>query len=64
MSDSNAKPAAGQQPMRIVIVGAGIAGLAAAIALRSDNRDITILESSPMALESGAAIGSDYSEVA
>ena len=39
-----------------MIVGAGLAGLAAAIALRSPNHDITILESSRLKSEVGAAI--------
>ena len=42
--------------LQVVIVGAGLAGLAAAIALRSPNHDITILESSRLKSEVGAAI--------
>ncbi|KAI0025988.1 hypothetical protein F4780DRAFT_774196 [Xylariomycetidae sp. FL0641] len=41
---------------RIIIVGGGIAGLAAAVALRAPNRQITILERSRMAREVGALI--------
>ncbi|RDW68888.1 uncharacterized protein DSM5745_08648 [Aspergillus mulundensis] len=41
---------------RIIIVGGGIAGLAAAIALRQDNREIIILEQSPISQEIGATI--------
>jgi salicylate hydroxylase len=41
---------------RIIIVGGGIAGLAAAIALRKDNREITILEQSRLSTEIGATI--------
>lgn len=41
---------------RVVIVGGGIAGMAAAIALRSPNRQITILEQSRMHSEIGATI--------
>lgn len=41
---------------RIIIVGGGIAGLAAAIALRKDNRHITILEQSRLSTEIGATI--------
>jgi salicylate hydroxylase len=41
---------------RITIVGGGIAGLAAAIALRKDNRHITILEQSRLSTEIGATI--------
>src|SRR5690242_14349008 len=43
-------------PFRIIIVGGGIAGLAAAIALRKDNRQITILEQSRLSTEIGATI--------
>ncbi|KAL2816520.1 hypothetical protein BJX63DRAFT_430215 [Aspergillus granulosus] len=42
--------------LRIIIVGGGIAGLAAAIALRKDERNITILEQSPISTEIGATI--------
>ena len=41
---------------RIIIVGGGIAGLAAAIALRKNNRHITILEQSRLSTEIGATI--------
>ncbi|KAK7518405.1 uncharacterized protein IWZ02DRAFT_317869 [Phyllosticta citriasiana] len=41
---------------RIVIVGGGIAGLCAAIALRAPNREILILEQSSLLREVGAAI--------
>ncbi|KAH7087407.1 FAD binding domain-containing protein [Paraphoma chrysanthemicola] len=41
---------------RIIIVGGGIAGLAAAIALRRDDRQITILEQSRLSTEIGATI--------
>jgi salicylate hydroxylase len=43
-------------PFRIIIVGGGIAGLAAAIALRKENRQITILEQSRLSAEIGATI--------
>ncbi|OWY46930.1 FAD binding-like protein [Alternaria alternata] len=43
-------------PFRIIIVGGGIAGLAAAIALRKDDRQITILEQSRLSTEIGATI--------
>ncbi|KAJ4984579.1 hypothetical protein SVAN01_09901 [Stagonosporopsis vannaccii] len=43
-------------PFRIIIVGGGIAGLAAAIALRKDDRHITILEQSRLSTEIGATI--------
>lgn len=44
------------QTFNIVIVGGGIAGLTAAIALRGPNRSITILEQSSQHRELGAAI--------
>ncbi|EUC31255.1 hypothetical protein COCCADRAFT_101753 [Bipolaris zeicola 26-R-13] len=47
---------ASQTPLRIVIVGSGIAGLASAIALRGPNREITILEQSRLSSEIGATI--------
>ena len=43
-------------PFRIVIVGGGIAGLTAAIALRGPNRQITVLEQSRLNKEIGALI--------
>ncbi|KKY19251.1 putative zeaxanthin epoxidase [Diplodia seriata] len=45
-----------KRPFRIIIVGGGIAGLSAAIALRGPNRTITILEQSSFLREVGAAI--------
>ncbi|KAJ0291014.1 hypothetical protein COL922a_014265, partial [Colletotrichum nupharicola] len=42
--------------LSVIIVGGGIAGLAAAIALRKDGRQITILEQSPISAEIGATI--------
>lgn len=44
------------EPFQVLIVGAGIAGLAAAIALRGLNRQITILEQSRLCSEIGATI--------
>ncbi|KAJ9125062.1 hypothetical protein QFC22_000015 [Naganishia vaughanmartiniae] len=49
-------PEATIKPFRIIIVGAGIAGLAAAIALRREGREVTVLEASGMNKEIGAAI--------
>jgi salicylate hydroxylase len=43
-------------PFQIIIVGGGIAGLAAAVALRGPNRQITVLEQSRLFSEIGAAI--------
>ncbi len=45
-----------QEPLRILIVGAGIGGLTAAIALRQQGHDVTIFEQSRMAQETRAAI--------
>ncbi|KAL4876330.1 hypothetical protein BJY04DRAFT_210640 [Aspergillus karnatakaensis] len=42
--------------LKIIIVGAGIGGLAAAVSLRKDDRKITILEQSSIAQEIGATI--------
>lgn len=52
----NLLPAKGLDALNVVIVGAGIAGLSAAIALRRGGHNITILERSSMTNEVGAAI--------
>ena len=44
------------KPFHIIIVGGGIAGLSAAVALRHGDRRITVLEQSSLAREIGAAI--------
>lgn len=44
------------KPFEIIIVGAGIAGLAAAVALKAPNRHITLLEQSRLNREIGANI--------
>lgn len=45
-----------QKPFHILIVGGGIAGLSAAIALRRADRHITVLEQSALSREIGATI--------
>lgn len=45
-----------QQPLKVVVVGAGIGGLFAAIALRAAGHHVEIFESSRFAVETGAAI--------
>lgn len=44
------------RPLRILIIGAGIGGLTAAIALRQAGHDVNIYEQSRLAQETGAAI--------
>ncbi|OQE12794.1 hypothetical protein PENFLA_c062G08054 [Penicillium flavigenum] len=44
------------RPLKVLIVGAGIGGLTAAIALRNQGHDIQIFEKSHLATETGAAI--------
>jgi len=44
------------EPLQVVIVGAGIAGLSAAIFLREQGHKITVLERSRFANEVGAAL--------
>lgn len=43
-------------PLKILIVGAGIGGLTAGIALRNQGHDVQIFEQSHLATETGAAI--------
>ncbi|KAJ9144666.1 3-hydroxybenzoate 6-hydroxylase 1 [Pleurostoma richardsiae] len=43
-------------PLRIVIAGAGIAGLTAAVGFRQQGHEVTIFEKSELAQETGAAI--------
>ncbi|KAI1525011.1 FAD binding domain containing protein [Pyrenophora tritici-repentis] len=42
--------------LKVLVVGAGIGGLTAAIALRKEGHDVQILEQSAFAREAGAAI--------
>ncbi|KAH7562934.1 hypothetical protein BM1_02454 [Bipolaris maydis] len=44
------------KPLRIIVVGAGIAGLSAGLALSRCGHSVTILESSPLLGETGAGI--------
>ena len=44
------------RPLRVLVVGAGIGGLTAAIALRQQGHDVDIYEQSKLAQETGAAI--------
>ncbi|KAE8373193.1 hypothetical protein BDV26DRAFT_297173 [Aspergillus bertholletiae] len=43
-------------PLRIIVIGAGIAGLSAAIALSKQGHHVTVIEKSKFARETGAAI--------
>ena len=43
--------------MRVVVVGAGLGGLAAAIAVRAAGHDVVVCERSPVLREAGAGIG-------
>ncbi|KAK2764508.1 hypothetical protein FQN54_009203 [Arachnomyces sp. PD_36] len=49
-------PSESGRPLRVLIVGAGIGGLTAAIGLRREGHEVTIFEQSKFANETGAAI--------
>ena len=57
MGDIRQSQADGQQkPLHILIAGAGIGGLSAAIALRQQGHQVDIFEQSKLSQETGAAI--------
>ncbi|KAF8121654.1 FAD/NAD(P)-binding domain-containing protein [Mycena galopus ATCC 62051] len=53
---TSTNPESKSKSLRIAIVGAGLAGLAAAVAFRKEGHDVQIFESSSMSKEIGAAI--------
>src|ERR1035437_406064 len=58
-STTNSRPTnlpSTRQPLKIVVAGAGIGGLFAAIALRAEGHEVDVYESSRFAVETGAAI--------
>lgn len=44
------------QPANVIVVGAGLAGIATGIAMRASGHKVTVLEQSTMKSEVGAAI--------
>ncbi|KAI9801589.1 MAG: hypothetical protein M1825_003268 [Sarcosagium campestre] len=55
-TESSASDSVTDRPLKVIIVGAGIAGLSAAVGLRRAGHDVEIFEQSSFANEIGAAI--------
>ncbi|OCT52820.1 hypothetical protein CLCR_10641 [Cladophialophora carrionii] len=55
-NDDSTGPSSSSVKLQIAIVGAGVGGLSAAIALRREGHDVTVFESTPVLSEIGAGI--------